>query len=220
MKRIHALAAGAAGAGLMYLLDPRHGRRRRELLVEKGARVSRIVGRGVNNTARDIGHRMQDVVTKGSRVFRMEEITDNTLAERVRSHIHRFVRNAAAVKVEVGNGAVKLSGPILQDEYRPLLKKIQSISGVRFVDDRLTPRWPSDSEWHTMRPRKAFWSPVRRAIAIGSGVGALLFGARRRNTLGWLITGAGVTSAICGASKNKGTGEPITSWEEADRYAS
>jgi hypothetical protein len=66
MKRIHALAAGAAGAGLMYLLDPRHGRRRRELLVEKGARVSRIVGRGVNNTARDIGHRMQDVVTKGN----------------------------------------------------------------------------------------------------------------------------------------------------------
>ena len=220
MRKIHALAVGAAGAGLMYLLDPKHGRRRRELLVEKGARVSRIVGRGVNTTARDIGHRMQDVVSKGARVFRMEEITDNTLAERVRSHIHRFVRNSGAIKVEVGNGAVKLSGPILQDEYRPLLKKIQSISGVRFVDDRLTPRWPSDSEWRITRSKGVFWSPLRRAIAISSGVGALLFGARRRNTVGWIITGAGVTTAICGVSRNKSTGESSTEWEEADRYAS
>jgi hypothetical protein len=222
MRKLHAaLAAGAAGAGIMFLLDPRLGRRRRAALLDKGARVSRIVGRGVNSTARDIGHRIEDVVGKGARVFRSESVPDATLAERVRAQIGRMVSNAGPIKVDVGNGAVKISGPILQDEYRPLLRKIQSISGVRFIDDRLTPRWPSDSEWQNTRSvRGMSFTPVKRAIAIASGVGALLFGASRRNKLGWLVTGAGVTSAVIGAAKRSSTTEQGIPLEEADRYAS
>lgn len=228
MKKTHAALAGVTGAGLMYLFDPNLGRRRRARLLDKGTHISRVAGRGMSTTANDIGHRVQGAFAKGVRALRREEVTDTILLERVRANLGRLVSNPGAIDVDVRNGSVTLSGPVLQDEYRPLLKKIQRIYGVRFIDDRLIRRWPSsvsgpqDTPSHSSR--RAAWHPAKRALAIAGGLGAALFGANRRKTLGWLLTGAGVTSAACGISK---TSSPSSSkpsdkahrFEKAGRYA-
>ena len=193
-KAITALSAGAAGAGLMYVLDPGFGRRRRALLMDKGSHFSRLLGRGVSIGARDVGHRVQGLVAKGSHAFRSRSVEDSTLVERVRSELGRVLFHPSSIKVTARNGLVTLSGPVFQDEYKRLLKKVRKLSGVRFVDDRLDQREGRAGEIGRGQPAgliRAGWPPATRAFAITSGLGAILFGLSRRDPPSIALAGAG-----------------------------
>jgi hypothetical protein len=192
-KAITALSAGAAGAGLMYVLDPGFGRRRRALLMDKGSRFSRLLGRGVSIGARDVGHRFQGLVAKGSHAFRSGSVEDSTLVERVRSELGRVAFHPSSIKVTARNGLVTLSGPVFQDEYKRLLKKVRKLSGVRFIDDRLDQREERSGEIGRGQAGsiRAGWPPATRAFAITSGLGAILFGLSRRDPPSLALAGAG-----------------------------
>jgi hypothetical protein len=207
----------------MYLLDPKMGRRRRAFLRDKGIRYSRVFGRSMGIAGREIGHRFQGVAAIAMRVFKKRAIVDQVLAHRVRAELGRIVTNPSEIRVEAKNGHVTLSGGIPQPEYSPLLKRIQKVAGVRFINDRLTPRWPLGEQRseRTGTIASGFRWPSRgKAIAIGSGLGALLFGAAKRKTIGAVAAAAGASLIATGIAKRSGRGTD-TEWQRAmDRYAS
>jgi hypothetical protein len=221
-RALTTVGVGIAGAGLMYLLDPKMGRRRRAFLRDKGIRYSKVFGRSVGVAGRDIGHRFQGIAALAIRVFKKRAIVDQVLAHRVRTELGRIVTNPSGIRVEAKNGHVTLSGGIPQPEYSPLLKRIQKVAGVRFINDRLTPRWPIGEQGErTGTITSGFrWLSRGKAIAIGSGLGALLFGAAKRNTLGAVAAAAGASLIATGIAKRSGRGTD-TEWQGAlDRYAS
>jgi CBS domain-containing protein len=59
--------------------------------------------------------------------------TDSGLASRIRSKIRRAISRGQGVEVTTSNGAVTLSGPILESEVRDLLECVNSMPGVLSV---------------------------------------------------------------------------------------
>lgn len=180
----------------MYLLDPSHGRRRRAVLLDKTNRYSRAVGRGLDTTARDLGHRIQGIVAEGKRSFRQESVSDQVLVERVRSELGRVVSHPSSIAVVIDDGHVTLSGPVLQGERDRLIRRIRRIRGIRSLGDHLELQTENATEpglQGESRTRTGRWPPAARAVVIGAGLGALLIGARRRNVRGRLLACAGAT---------------------------
>lgn len=208
-KAMSILSAGIAGAGIMYFLDPSSGRRRRALVADKSVHLSRVVGRGVQTTARDIGHRAQGVVAKGRQVFRREDVPDGILVERIRAELGRAISNPSDISVEASDGYVTLSGPVLQTELRPLMKRIGRVGGVRAVVDRLTRELrQSDGGFESDERRienRGNWSTAKRAWAIATGVGAMVFATARRNKTGMILGTAGAALLARGIRNRRGS---------------
>ncbi len=57
------------GAGLMYLLDPERGRKRRALLRDKAVALSNDASDAIGKTSRDLGNRAQGVVAETSKAL-------------------------------------------------------------------------------------------------------------------------------------------------------
>ena len=131
------LLGAAIGAGIMYLLDPDGGRRRRALvrdqLVSAGHRASDAVGA----TSRDMTNRARGVVAELRGRLRREEVGDDVLRERVRARIGSVVGHAGALETHVSDGKVTLRGPVLNDEVERLLRRVKSVRGVGEVVSEL-----------------------------------------------------------------------------------
>ena len=223
-KACTTVGAGILGAGVMYVLDPKVGRRRRAFLRDKGTHFSKVVGRGLNATGRDVGHRVKGLIAKGLRVFKKRDLIDRVLIQRVREELDQVIGNSSGIKVNARNGEVSLSGSILQHDYRPLLKRIQKLAGVRYVVDRLTPRLTLSEAVHqgvgTSIIGSGHWPPAKRALAIGAGIGAVVFGAKERNKTGAVVAAAGASLMARGIA-NRTPRQFNTIWQGAmHRYAS
>lgn len=127
------------GAGLMYLLDPNGGRTRRAQLRDKitGALHDGrdFVGAGVW----DIRNRAEGAAAESTSRLRPDAADDDTLAERVRAKLGRYVSRPRALSVEARDGSVTLTGPVFRDEAEPLIGAVSSVRGVREVLNRLEP---------------------------------------------------------------------------------
>src|SRR5262245_14256421 len=174
----------------MYLLDPIFGRRRRPLLLGKAAHFSKLAARGFNVIARDTTHRIHGAVAASSRTFSTDHVDNDILVDRVRSAMGRAVSHPHSIEVHAKDGWVTLSGPVLLAEHNRLLDYVQKVRGVHFVEDQLNPR-QENGKIRRGQLMQTNWPPAARAIAATAGMGALLFGARRRNLVGTLIAGAG-----------------------------
>jgi hyperosmotically inducible protein len=139
--RSHWALLGGIGVGatLMYLLDSESGRRRRAMARARTARALRRGGRGVKAAARKVSNRARGLAAQArSRVSRVAgEVPDEVLQERVRAALGRLVRDASQLEVQVENGLVTLSGPVLEREAARLLRKVRRIRGVESVSERL-----------------------------------------------------------------------------------
>src|SRR5687768_17465265 len=117
------------GSGLMFLLDPDRGKRRRALLRDKCAWSARKTGEAAQVTARDLRNRAQGIASSVQSTFRSEPVDDQKLTERVRSKLGRVVSHPHAIGVTVLDGVVTLSGPILTEEVPYLLAEANRVSG-------------------------------------------------------------------------------------------
>jgi hypothetical protein len=63
----------ALGAGLMYILDPDRGRRRRALLRDKLVSASNKASDAVGKTSRDLSNRAQGVIAETSKALGLRE---------------------------------------------------------------------------------------------------------------------------------------------------
>lgn len=126
------------GAGLMYLLDPDGGRRRRAVARDKTVHGLKVSGKAVRKTSADMGNRTKGLVAKaGSHLRKASSDDDHVLSARVRSKLGRCLAHPSAVQVECEDGRIILSGQVSASEMDTLLSKVQKVMGVHEVESRL-----------------------------------------------------------------------------------
>jgi osmotically-inducible protein OsmY len=131
------LAGAAIGAGLMFLLDPDRGTRRRALARDQALSAGRRAGDQLGAKARHLGNRARGLVASARSRFQADQADDELVEERVRAELGRVVSHPGPVIVEVEHGVVTLSGPILTAEREALIGAVRGVRGVRDVEDRL-----------------------------------------------------------------------------------
>jgi hypothetical protein len=114
-KPLATFGAAAAGAVAMYYLDPDLGAQRRAVLaklVRTGLPLAHPAGGDPQSDAELRGHLQQ--------------------------RLGRMVSHPRAIRVDVENGVVRLSGRVLAKEREGLLAQVQQLAGVRKVVNAMT----------------------------------------------------------------------------------
>jgi hypothetical protein len=131
------LVGAGAGAGLMYLLDPAQGNRRRALMRDQLVRARHLTGDAMDATSRDMRNRARGVVAELRAHLIPEDVSDDVLQERVRARLGQTIRYARSIETSVTNGDVTLRGPVLADDVTRVVRRVGQVPGVRSVDNRL-----------------------------------------------------------------------------------
>lgn len=206
---LQTLAAAGLGAGLMYLLDPDGGRRRRALARDQMRSLATRTGDAVDVTSRDMRNRAQGVVAEIRSLLRDDgPVSDDLLLRRVRSRIGEVVGHASAIDATVSDGRVTLRGPVLAAEVDRLLARVRGVRGVRELDDQLEvhaepgnvpalqgrPRPPRGGQVFELMQYS--WAPAPRFLAgVGGGV-ALAWGLGRGDAVGGAAALAGASVLV------------------------
>jgi hypothetical protein len=224
MLLLRLLTTAAAGAGLMYLLDPERGRRRRAIVRDRLVRAAHRTGDAVDATSRDVGNRARGVVAELRSRLANVEVSDGVLHERVRARIGSVIGHAGAIDAAVIEGQVSLHGPVLAGDVDRLVRRVRSVPGVREVINQLDvhdepggvpglqgrPRPPRGGEVFELLQTN--WSPTARLFASLAGAAMVLWGWRRLDLPGILLTAGGVVVLLRGVRN-----EPLTSLEARGR---
>ena len=131
------LVGAGAGAGLMYLLDPDQGNRRRARMRDQLVRARHLTEDAVDATSRDMRNRARGVVADLRARLVPEDVSDEVLHERVRARLGQTIRYARSIETSVADGCVTLRGPVLGADIARVVRRVGQISGVRAVDNRL-----------------------------------------------------------------------------------
>jgi hypothetical protein len=202
------LAGVALGAGLMYVLDPIAGRRRRALARDQLGSAGRQLNDMASCALRDARNRSLGLWAEMRARLRPESVTGEILEERIRSELGSVLRYPGFVEVEARNGVVSLTGAVPADETRRLMRRVRGIRGVSHIDNRLDVyRHPSDLpgvQPPILPPRSGrqfelmqrSWSPTARALVGGFGTASLLAAARRGPVIGIAMAAMGALALL------------------------
>jgi hypothetical protein len=139
-------AAPAAGGGLlffalgmltMYYFDPRMGRGRRAMCMQKLFSVGRSSGQSVRGTTRYVADKGKGLVAGARHLVSSDNPTDRQLCERVRSELGHVISHPGAIDVVADNGSITLHGKVLKCELSSLLSCVRGVRGVDEVVNRL-----------------------------------------------------------------------------------
>jgi BON domain len=180
------------GAGLMYLLDPAMGRRRRALARDKTVHAWKKTSDAVEATARDVTNRAVGLSQKLRSSFTSQEPpSDAVLVERVRSRMGHVVSHPHAIDVTASGGQIILRGPVFAAEVGRLLSSIAGVPGVDGVENRLEVHETAENVpalQGGIEPGGRFlqriWSPSTTALITASGGALAFYGWNRRDRLG------------------------------------
>jgi hypothetical protein len=131
------ISAAAAGAALMYLIDPDRGNARRTLLRDRTLHIARSGWRWTRNSAVDAANHAGGLVAELRASMWTVRPSDDVLVKRVRSQMGRIIRHPHKVVVTADAGWIELRGDVLPDEKEALIGVIKSIPGVFGVQDHL-----------------------------------------------------------------------------------
>ena len=138
LKGLLVLGCTGLGAGIMYVLDPRLGQRRRALVRDKAQAYWRRTGKLISQTAHDARQRTYGLIAQTQAQLRGAEVPeDAVLVARVRAQIGHVVSQAGTIDVTAQQGRVTLSGSIAAHEVEKLLSAVASVAGVTAVVNRL-----------------------------------------------------------------------------------
>lgn len=213
----------ALGAGAMYFLDARSGKRRRAMIRDKADMAVTDFADLMGKAGRDLQNRAQGMGASARSLFDRTEVADDVLVQRIRSRMGRLISRPSAIDVAVHQGRVVLRGPILADEVDALMNGVYAVKGVSWVDNQLeVHESPGTVPGLQGAPRRAApqfellkqnWAPGPRVLAGFLGGYLVLRGAFRRD-LGSLLAGAAGLALLVRAMSNKslraliGFGEP------------
>jgi uncharacterized membrane protein len=149
---------------------------------------------------RDLTNRIQGAVCDGWAAIaqRNENVPDEVLEPRVHAKLGRLVSHPSAIGVQVHNGRVTLSGPVLESEADLLVQGVAAIRGVKEVRNALELHQQAGDvsglqggTGRRRRPAPEFlhenWAPGTRLLA-GTLGGALLGLGVRRPGIGGLAS--------------------------------
>ena len=209
IKESMALARGVAlGAGLMYLLDPIAGRRRRAIIRDKAVRALYEGEEFLEGAVEDLSNRARGAAAETISNLRNEPVPDEKLTERIRAIMGRIVSHPRAVQVVVHDGRATLSGPIFSDEAPKLIYAVSAMRGVKGLENRLQAHTaPTDHPALQGAPLvnepvaeffQTNWTDGPRFAACMAGCVLAMKGARRGGILGIAVGLAGL--ALMGES--------------------
>jgi hypothetical protein len=135
-----ALACLALGVGAMYFLDPTDGARRRSVFRDKFLSAFGRMATSLERQGRNIWNRTNGIVHEARSSISREAVDDDTLSERIRSTMGRYVDNIGAINVQCMQGRVTLRGPVMASQLNRLLKGIRGVRGVNGIDNQLDVR--------------------------------------------------------------------------------
>jgi hypothetical protein len=182
----NSMVGAGIGAGLMFLLDPARGARRRALIRDKMVRAARKTRDGAGATRRDVSNRLHGVSAMARGRFRRGPVGDRVLLERVRAALGRVAAHPRALDVTARDGRVTLTGDVLASEVVSIMSAISGVRGVTDVENQMTthaspagiPSLQGESErpgrWSSWL--KSGWSPTAM-LAGGAAVAAAAAGA-------------------------------------------
>lgn len=128
-----------AGAGLMYLLDPDRGSRRRALVRDQLVHLGHEISDAVEVAGRDLSHRAQGAFHEARKKLDQQPVDDDVLIARVRAKMGRYVSHPHAIEVGASQGTVTLKGLVLSSEVEELVVAISHVPGVSRVINQLEP---------------------------------------------------------------------------------
>lgn len=189
----------ALGALAMYIADPVQGRRRRALLQDKFAHVTRSTSRLMDQTLHDAHNRWSGLQASAMRVLsprQAKPIDDHVLEARVRSRLGRAMSHMRDVEVQAHQGAVTLSGHLDSEEQDKAFALVAAIPGVESVNG------PPQLQEEVAQVSRGL-SPLWIAGAAGAGL-FTWYALTRRQPLGLLaaVTGLGLMSS--GGTRTRG----------------
>lgn len=187
------------GAGLMYLLDPQGGRRRRALARDKTVSALKTGGNAALKTGKDLGNRTKGLAhVAGSKLHR-GEVDDKVLCDRVRSKLGRIASSPSNIEVTALEGRVKLLGSVPVFEVDRLLATVAKVKGVKDVDCQLQFLESGDTSLQghegngSSRSRLArAWKPASLILAGTGGAALAVAGFKRRDKVGAALGAAGL----------------------------
>jgi hypothetical protein len=197
------------GAGLMYVLDPALGRRRRALVRDKSVHAWKKTSDAVSATARGVSNRAVGVSDRLRSSFACQETpSDAVLVDRIRSRMGHVVSHPRAIEVTADAGQVVMRGPVFAAEVDRLLSSVAGISGVKNVDNRLEVHETAENvpALHAgIEPGGKHFEALQRiwpasataVVAAGGGVLAY-YGWNRRDRLGTTWRKLGLEMLTCG----------------------
>ena len=175
--RENLLTGAAIGSGLMFLLDPAAGRRRRALTRDKAGNWSRQAGRAMRTGFQRTVDTGRGTAALVGRLRHGERTGDEAVAQRLRQCISRHSTHPKAIDVSVNDGVATFSGPILSSELTEVLSCASAISGVRAVENRLEAHdEPGSVPALQGKPHRRPWSrwwEASPALRIGTGAAAV-----------------------------------------------
>ncbi len=194
-----------AGAGLMYLMDPARGRRRRALIRDRFSSIFSQSGHEFDKAWRDAVNRSHGLTAAARNLaYGAEETLDDVLAARVRAKLGRVCSHPHAIQVTAREGVITLEGPILAAEVQGVLDAANEVQGVQEIQNRLEPHERGEDvpalqggtprTGHVPELAQLRWTPAWRAVATFAGTYLLARGLRRRGFFGGAssLAGAGL----------------------------
>jgi osmotically-inducible protein OsmY len=138
MKKALLFVSGIGiGTGLMYLLDPDRGKRRRSLLRDQFVHAAHKANATFGAAKRDLSNRATGLAAQMRSVLVTEDVSDDVLVDRVRAQMGRAVSHPGAIEVQANHGTVKVSGSVPEKESNELLQRIKLVRGVKEVENHL-----------------------------------------------------------------------------------
>jgi hypothetical protein len=169
------------GAGLMCLLDPQQGKRRRALIRDQGVRLAHEAEDAARVVARDISHRACGLAAEAKALFRHGDVSDDVLEQRIRSKMGRYVSHPRAIDIRCQDGRAILSGHILACDVDGLLRCVASIPGIKGIEQSLDIHKAAGTIADLQGGRQIDalqerWSPTTRFLAGSAGLGLTVYG--------------------------------------------
>jgi hypothetical protein len=134
----NSIIGAGIGAGVIFLLDPARGNRRRALIRDKVVKASRKSFDAVGATRRDVANRLQGVRASAGNLLSRAPIDDAVMVERIRAKLGRVASHPRAIDVHSCNGCITLTGDVLASEVASIMNTIAGMRGVVDVENQMT----------------------------------------------------------------------------------
>ncbi|MDQ2701221.1 MAG: BON domain-containing protein [Pseudomonadota bacterium] len=128
----------AAGAAVMYFMDPQTGRRRRALARDRSTGAARELEHSARTAGRDASNRVHGAMAEARSHMDNAPVDDDTLHDRIRAKLGHLMDRPSAVEVKVDGGHVVLSGDASDEEAAEVARYVAGMKGVSDVESRLS----------------------------------------------------------------------------------